>query len=393
MPSRDSSSSRVTIVLLSRQEDGTFPNTPPKGENSDRQSPTSSDHDSMTRSSLQKRRGRRKVANDTFRPLSVFTKSMLVPFDQNFEKAFDALETDSPDRLKIARSILCPEGEDKATTERLQAPQSNAPVAQEESCSTISPETQGGIANRRNQSQVQVADKGIATPYRRISNANMLRQKSARDLDMDLITALKLTSPEKDSVASVTGDFATLCELPVPDPSEHPTFASQPFKVKTQAPLIFTTTSAEDIRAYKLRGYKSFDDQPDNAGKSVERKISLFGLGLNISTPSSAKSRNAFNPSDDLSFPAFVSSSYNGNTCSSMKDISPTAADPPKIRERVSTDTSGRVRNLSGLFKRRDTQEQPDPGSPAWSPRISVGNPTLTRQDLVSISTCTTEPG
>lgn len=383
--SRGSSCSRVTIVPLLRGEDGTFPSTPSKPEESASQSPTASDHDTMTPTTLQQRRGRRNITDDTFRPLSVFTKSMLVPFDQNFEKAFDVLETDSPDRLKIARSILSPEGEEEDLTEGEQETRANGSVSQEKLHLTVSPDAGEDASSPRSQSHIQTNGKGIATPDRAISDTKMPRQKSVRDFDMDLITALKVTSPDKDSEARVSGDFATLCELPVPDPSEHPAFASQPFEVRTPAPLVFTSTSAADIRAYKSSGYRSFDDQPDKSGRTVERKISLFGLGLNISTPSSSKSRNAFNLPDELPFPALVPSSYAGSTPSSTNGISPTTADPPSILERVSLDKSGRVRNFSGLFKRRDTQERSEPGSPGWSPRTSVENPNLIRQDLVSL--------
>lgn len=376
MSSRESSSSsRTTVVSLRQQDAGAPPATPSKDEEGTSQSPAPADCDTTTPPTLQQRRGRRRITNSTLRPLSVFTKSMLIPFDQNFEKAFDVLESDSPDRLKLAQSILCPEEQ--------QDPETDKPVSQQVSSPETSPERPGDD-NKQSQPRVQTTGTEAGTPHRLLSNANMLRQKPARDFDMDLITALKSTSPEKDSAARITGDFATLCELPVPDPSEHPTLATNPFEAKTQAPLLFTSTTAKDIRAYKSRGYSSVDHHSERSGRSIERKISLFSLGLNLSTPSSAKSRNAFSPCADLPFPALVSSSYAGSNSTLTKEISSTVTETPSARDSVNNDRGGGVRNFSGLFKRRNTSERSDPGSPACSPRPSVENPNLIRQDLVS---------
>lgn len=381
MSSRDSSSSRGTVVHLLRQEDGTFPVTPTKNEEGVKRSPTPNGYDTTPLPDLQRRRGRRNVANGTFRPLSIFTKSMLAPFDQNFEKAFEVLKTDSPDRLKVARSILSPRREDTYATETKQRLTGDDLNFQQKPHNEASQDNQY-TANRQNQPRGQVQNSKTVTPNRPILDASMLRQRLTRDFDMDLMTALKETSPEKDLEARVSGDFATLCELPVPDPSEHPAFASHPFEVKTEAPLLFTSTSVEDIRAYKPKGYHNVGC-PSNVGRqSVERKKSLFGLGL--STPSSAKSRNAFNHPEDLPFPTFLSSSYAESTRSSIKDISPTAADLHQARESVGIDRSGGVRKFSDLFRRKEIQERNDPHSPVWSPRSSLDTPNLDRQDLVS---------
>lgn len=393
MSSRDSSCSRTTITPLLRQENGTFPITPSRNEESANQSPTSIHHETLTPPTLQQRRTRRNNDNNTFRPLSVFTKSMLVPFNQNFDKAFDILETDSPDRLKIARSLLFSEEggqelDDGFTTDAEQESGTDKRISQQRLGCATSPEDED-TASKRTRYPRQVSDQEVATPCRQACDTSMIRHKSTRDMNMDLITALKLTSPEKDSNARVSGDFVTLCELPVPDPSEHPAFASRPFEVRTQAPLVFTSTGAEEIRAYKTRGYKSFECESDNNERNVERKVSLFGLGLRIPTPSAAKSRNAISPPENSSFPALVSSPYAASNLSCTKEISPTAGDICSARGSVTIDRSAAVRNFSGFFKRRNTHERSDPGSPAsqLSPRTSVDNPNLGRQDLVSLST------
>lgn len=361
-----------------------FPVTPSRSGPSTSQTSPASENDTNTPPTLQHRRGRRQGMNGAFRPLSVFTRSMLIPFNENFERAFDVLESDSPDRLQIAQNILSPEYAGDITFRCVDKRRTDATAVTQEPHSTISPQDQHS-ANPPAQRSFSLPDKEAGTPHRAISKANMLRQRPKRDIDMDLLTALKATEPDEDSVARIGGDFETLCELPVPDPCDHPVSARNPFEVKTAAPLLFTSTAAQEIRSYGNEGYKSRDKDFHVGGQSVERKISLFGLGLNFSTPSLAKSRNAFTPPTDLPLLTPASSSYTESIRDFPKEFSRTTTDINLTRELTSPDKNRGIRNFPGLFRRRNISELSEPDSPAWSPRTSVGHPTRAGQDLVSL--------
>lgn len=378
MSSRGRSSSRDTVVHVSRRQERAFPTTPTRTEEDVNQNLMTDSNDPTPPPTIQERRGRRDVTNSGFRPLSVFTKSMLVPFNQNFDQALEVLKGDSPDRLEIAKKILFADKEDTSVVTSPEVTDEKNEL-QKRSPGTESPELLG--PSLQGQSQSRVYNKEAVTPQRFVSRSAMLRQSTFRDCDMDLMTALKVTSPDKDSTARVSGDFTTLCELPVPDPSEHPAFASNPFEVKTELPLLLTSTSADAIRELCSKKPRNHENVSSVGRQSVERKISIFGLGL--STPSSTKSRNANGSSEDSSFPILMPSLNNKGARSSVKDISPPATDLAQPRESTSFDRSSGVRKLSDFFRKKDSLEKNNPGSPRWSPDMCPDTPNLYRQDLV----------
>lgn len=332
-----------------------LPVTPVKKQERHQDNITPRKYDATPTTSIRERRGRKQViTNSTFRPLSIFTKSVLLPFDLNTEKAFDVLKGDSPDRLEEAKNALTPDKEESEVTE----------------------------------TKTKDSDQDKQTPPRRAhtrgsagSRETMTPALSSRDSDMDLITALQITSPEKDATSKITADFVTLCELPVPEPSQHPAFSSNPFEAKTDAPLLFTSTSIDEIRLYSHKASRS--GSASKVGReSIERKRSFFGLELR--TPASIRSRNAFSTCDDSPLPMVIPTPSSTNHYGSFKGSSPLPLEfvTPKESAGAGSNSSS-VRKFSDLFRRKDSLEKSF-DSPNWSPRNSQDSPNLDRHDLVS---------
>ncbi|KAK5944699.1 hypothetical protein PMZ80_001899 [Knufia obscura] len=300
---------------------------------------------------IRERRGRRQyLANGDFHPLSVFTKSALFPFHLDTDKAFEILKGDSPDRVEEAKNAISPEREE---------------------------ETSGG--EEESQALHRAPQTCTPPPKSPSSQTTTETMTYCPSSDMDLITALKMTSPEKDSVPKVHAEFATLCELPVPEPSQHPAFFSNPFDVKTEAPLLFTSTSVDEIRLSNHK-YTRRDSSSKIGRESIERKRSFFGLELR--TPSSARSRNAFSSSEDSPLPLSIPTPSTGNPFGSVKGSSPLHMEYITPRESTSShSTTNSVRKFSDLFRRKDSIERSLDSLP-YTPRSSQDSPHLDRSDL-----------
>lgn len=304
--------------------------------------------------SLKERRGRKPcLANGNFRPLSVFTKSLLVPFDLNTDKALDVLKSDSPERIEEAKKALTPEiKEILEVTEREIESTAESPSRLSDTSQTTT--LVGGMGG----------------------------ETTNEDIDMDLMTALQMTSPEQDTMPHITADFSTLCQLPVPEQSQHPAFCTSPFDVKTDLPLLFTATSIDEIRLADLQTSERRGSGTKSAKNSIERKRSFFGLELR--TPGSNRSRNAFSISEESPLPTMISTPKSiptprtSNTYGSLRGSSP-LLDPVMQKDNASSIT---VRKFSDLFKRKDSMER-GMDSPSWSPRNSQDSPNLERNDLV----------
>ncbi|KAJ9663473.1 hypothetical protein H2198_000738, partial [Neophaeococcomyces mojaviensis] len=244
------------------QTTGSFPVTPAKRhEESEGRTTPDSHATAPATPSIRERRGRRNLTNGSFRPLSVFTKSLLLPFDLDIDKSFDVLKGNSPNRLEEAKQILTPDHK-------------RIKVTQEE----------------ENNDRVQPANcLRMGTSFEMGTNP----LDSVRNSQMDLMTALKMTSPEKDAARGIHTDFATLYELPVPEPSQHPAFSLNPFEAATDAPLLSTSTSKDEIKLHNPKIRRSVENDTRGWQNSIERKRSFFGLDFR--TPASGKSRNAFN--------------------------------------------------------------------------------------------------
>lgn len=331
-----------------------FPATPAKQIEDTRQA-NSDKHDFETPTpspSIRERRGRRNLTNGSFRPLSIFTKSLLLPFDLDIDKGFDILKGESPDRLEEAKQALTPDHK------RIKVTQEKEPNKL-----TQTPDNPlGGLSFK------------MATTI----------MGSCRDSEMDLMTALKMTSPERDTTRKIHADFATLCAIPVPEPSQHPAFSSNPFEITTDVPLLSTSTSINEIRLHNPKIRRSDESSARARQDSIERKRSFFGLEFR--TPASAKSHNAFSV-DDPPLPLPLSTAATGGS-SARSSSSPFALDSAQPRGSASTTGSHGVRKFSDMFKSKASMERSESPSPTWSPRISDESPNLERQDLVSLLQC-----
>lgn len=336
-------------VLLPQVGSEAVPVTPVKRTAIAKQNITPQSNDTPPSSTIRERRGRKCDPSDgSFRPLSIFTKSLLLPFNLDTDKALDALQSDSPDRLDEAKNALSPDREKTMDICRAQA--HSTPL----------------VLHRSHISSG--------------SRSTEETEQSGQDSDMDLITALKSTFPEKDSASKITADFATLCELPIPEPCQHPAFSGNPFDVRTEAPLLFTSTHIDKIRLFSSR------DSPDGGQasyperESMERKRSFFGHDLR--TPAPARSRNAFN-SENSPLNTTVSQPKDSNSRGSIRGSSPLIVEFVTPKESASSNsTTSSVRKFSDLFKRKDSIEK-TLDSPSWSPRQSQESPNLERSDLV----------
>lgn len=311
------------------------PVTPIRSKKEDDKRNTPRSNETTPATTIRERRGRAPHQHDSrFRPLSVFTQSVLIPFDLDTDKALDVLKGDSPDRLKKAKDALTP---------------------------------------IKSQSVASTPSKAVARTITQIEDLD--------DPDMDLLTALQTTSPEKDA-ATINADFSTLCQFPVPEPSQHPAFCSNPFEVRTEAPLLFTSTSIDEIRLLSHKSKRRESNAKVGRG-SVERKRSFFGLELR--TPASGRSGNAFSTSsDDSPLPLNIISPNTNNAFGSVKGSSPLATEYVTPREsHSSSSTSNSARKFSDLFKRKDSMERSFE-TPYLSPRSSQDSPNLDRNDLVS---------
>jgi len=345
-----SSVSRERSRLPHRRE-RTSPVTPVKSQEGTKQTNTKPGNDAPTPpSTIRERRGRRQyLANGDFHPLSVFTKSALFPFHLDTEEAFENLKGDSPERLEETKDLFSPE-----------EPQDELKEGQE----------------------ISTPERCTSSPRTPASQATMADTVGCSNLDMDLITALKMTSPEKDHTPKVHADFATLCELPIPEPSQHPAVLSSPFKAKTEAPFLFTSTSIDEIRLLNHKNIRR-GSSSKLGRESIERKRSFFGL--EFKTPSSARSRNAFSSVDDSPIPSNVPTPSTGNTYGSIKGSSPLHTENSTPRESASSQsTTNPVRKFSDLFRRKDSIERNLDALP-WTPRSSQDSPHLARDDLVGI--------
>ncbi|KAK5089942.1 hypothetical protein LTR05_000110 [Lithohypha guttulata] len=343
------SSPTPTESLLPRPEPGSSPATPIRNENPTKQNVPTKSLDTTPSPSLRERRGRRpNFTNGSFRPLSVFTKSLLLPFDLDTDKALDVLKGDSPDRVEEAKHALNIDDEE----------------AEQGSCST---------GTESSSSQTATLVEGMEP------------ETAGRDSGMDLITALKMTSPDKDSARKITADFDTLCELPIPEASQHPSFSTNPFAMNSDAPLLFTATSIDNIRLFNYKTSQQRESNPKSGRESIERKRSFFGLELR--TPASVKSKNAFSAADDsplsamIPTPSSIPAPRTSNNYGSLRGSSPLMEFIVPKETASSNSTSGSVRKFSDLFKKKDSMERSlDP--PVWSPRNSLESPNLERHDL-----------
>ena len=72
--------------------------------------------------------------------------------------------------------------------------------------------------------------------------------------EMSRSTAQRSTSfgieRNENNARVITGNFASLLNLPPPVLSQHPTFQSDPHSSRSDAPLMFTTSTAEEIQAW-----------------------------------------------------------------------------------------------------------------------------------------------
>ncbi|KAK5076652.1 hypothetical protein LTR64_005870 [Lithohypha guttulata] len=347
------SSPTPTESLLPRPESGSSPATPIRNENPTKQNVPTKSLDTTPSPSLRERRGRRpNFTNGSFRPLSVFTKSLLLPFDLDTDKALDVLKGDSPDRVEEAKHALDIDDEE----------------AEQGSCST-------GTESSSSQTATLVEGMEPVT--------------AGRDSGMDLITALKMTSPDKDSARKITADFDTLCELPIPEASQHPSFSTNPFAMNSDAPLLFTATSIDNIRLFNYKTSQQRESNPKSGRESIERKRSFFGLELR--TPASVKSKNAFSAADDsplsamIPTPSSIPAPRTSNNYGSLRGSSPLMEFIVPKETASSNSTSGSVRKFSDLFKKKDSMER-SLGPPVWSPRNSLESPNLERYDLVSVT-------
>lgn len=319
-------------------------------------------HDTTPSPSLRERRGRKQYpSNGTFRPLSVFTKSLLVPFDLDTDRALDILKNDSPDRIEEAKSVLTPEKETKQT-------------GTEQDTEDLSPGCQS------------------TTSHTATLVGSMRDETTNVESEMDLMTALQITSPEKDSTYQLAADFSTLCQLPLPEQSQHPAFCSSPFEASTNLPLLFTSTSVEEIKLSNYQTEKPHGSSTKAGKESIGRKRSFFGLELK--TPGSNRSRNAFSVSEDSPIPMMIATPKSiptprtSNTYSSVRGSSPLMelVVPKENAGSIGTASSLTVRKFSDLFRRKDSIER-SLESPTWSPRNSHDSPNLERMDLVSAHT------
>ena len=344
--------------LLPQTRNSCFPVTPIKSQEGAKQKTTTPRNGPSTpTSTIRERRGRRQyLANGDFHPLSIFTKSALFPFHLDSEKALEILKSDSPDRLEEAK---------------------NASGREELKVDLLGEETQ-----QENKSPEKCTPP-LKTPALRTSMQSVAYCSNS---DMDLITALKVTSPEKDFAPKLHADFATLCELPIPEPSQHPAFLSNPFDVRTDAPLLFTSTSTDEIRLFNPKNSRRSSSSKFGR-ESVERKRSFFGL--DFKTPSSARSRNAFSSLDDSPLPLNVPTPNSGNTFGSLKGSSPFHAEYNTPKESSSSQsTTNSVRKFSDLFRTRNSIERSLDSLP-HTPPSSQDSPHLARYDLVCIYSCT----
>lgn len=208
---------------------------------------------------LRERRGRRSVVDRAFTPLSVFTKSSLVPFTFDTDRAIQILRTDIPDRVDIAKEEVSPQ-------DAWSSYKSMKPVR-----TTIA-----------EQSPTRRPPKDLVTGMMRSGSPS-----DSVDTEIDLMTALNVTSPEQDGQSIITADFGTLTDLPAPDISEHPAYAADAFKSTSEAPLVITTSHAVEIRKYNPNCIRD-----EEKVKTLEKKRSFFGLDrltpASIKTPSPA---------------------------------------------------------------------------------------------------------
>lgn len=324
-------------MLFPNSETILAPVTPIRKVKGDGRHNTPRNNEATPSTTIRERRGRVQQQDSRFRPLSVFTQSVLIPFDLDTDKALDVLKGDSPDRIREAQEALIPSSASKNTT-----------------------------------SPSKLASK-------RISQI----EDTTDDPDMDLLTALQTTSPEKDAVAKIDAEYSTLCELPIPEPSQHPAFCFNPFEVRTEAPLLFTSTSIDEIRLLNQK-YKSRRESSSKVGSdSIERKRSFFGLELRTPTP--GRSRNAFSTSSDESpLPLNIIAPNTSVILGSGKGASPLATEYITPRESHSSGSAtNSVRKFSDLFRRKDSMEK-SLEIACMPPRSSQDSPNLDRTDLVS---------
>ena len=275
----------------------------------------------------------------------MFTKSALFPFALDTDKALEILKSDSPDRLEAAKKAI--NNQDKKT----RAVNIDLP--------TTPP------SSRHSSASIDMID--------------MLN--TTRTNDIDLITALRTTSPEKDLVTDVHADFDTLCQLPIPEALQHPAFSSDPFEVKTEIPRLFTTTPTEEIRQYNTKSRRQ--SQARYSYRSVDRKPSLFGV--DFKSPASLRSsKNAF-AMEEPPWQNCVPTPSTSTTTGSFGRASPLALEFLAQKDGATTQSSNSsVRKFSDLFRRKESLEK-SPETPAPSPRTSREPPRLDRFDLVSI--------
>ncbi|KAK5083351.1 hypothetical protein LTR70_006432 [Exophiala xenobiotica] len=333
---------------LPQTRERTFPVTPVKRKEGAKQKNSTPSNDTPTpTSTIRERRGRRQyLANGDFHPLSIFTKSALFPFHLDTEKAFEILKGDSPERLEEAKNVSSLEKDEDDLLEGEKVP---------------------------------TPEKCTPSPRTPASQAAMDVVPGCSNSDMDLITALKMTSPEKDHTSKVRADFVTLCELPIPESSQHPAFSSSPFEAKTEAPLLFTSTSIDEIRLLSHKNARRVSSSRMGR-ESIERKRSFFGLEFR--TPSSARIRNAFSSLEDSPLPLSIPAPSTGNTFGSIKSSSPLHTEHITPRESASShSTTNSVRKFSDLFRRKDSIER-NLDALSFTPRSSQDSPHLARDDL-----------
>lgn len=344
---------RPTSLLPRDQTAASTPVTPIRRKyNGDHnETPTSSQTTQSTpSSSIRERRGRRHFRDDKFRPLSIFTRSVLFPFALDTDKALEVLKGDSPDRIEEAKAA--------ASIDKSQV---SKPEGDIDLDLTEKPRRRNTVLTRAS-SIFGEEDK-------------MMQQRATHN--MDLLTALQTTSPDKDSPQNLRADFAVLYQLPAPEASEHPSNSSDPFKVKTDYPLLYTSTNLDEIRSYNVKNRRN--SQARVGRESIERKKSFFGLDLR--TPSSTRIRNAFASEDSPAWSNITPSTSASQT--SLSRASPLAMEFVSNKETSgSQSANSSVRKFSDIFKRKSMERGSD--TSGTSPRQSQDSPNLDRYDLVS---------
>lgn len=334
------------------------PLTTPSAPMTPDQTALSSEKQSTTKPSLslRDRRMQRTTNDKEFRPISVLTKNgVMQPFNFDAEDAFDHAH-----RRQQFRTLL------KSAEKK---PYNVTPFSDQ----------------RYSSSKTVTSNISLAAP---LTPTKMAFDKTnvVNDSEMDIMSALKATSPEKDSPTQIHADFKVLSHLPTPDISEHPIFHSKPFKSISSAPALSTSSTAEEIREQVGRTSKSSDSTgytsiSSEALQSVDRKRGF--LRPDSKTPS-------IKPKTSLRTLVESSSSLKTSKTSTKARIGLNSQSPsPRPlnvtpKESASSGSSiGGIRKFSDMFRSKTQSENSASPTSPTSPVMPLKSPNLNRQDLV----------